>query len=90
MDYQLSKDNANKITTISKSQVVVLPSNVFNQGDMLMMFNNSDNFICLESKVENTYISGRKEKRTMIEWPPRSLLNVVFVESNLAVAKVEL
>lgn len=86
----LTKDNANKITCINQSKVVTLPEGVFSQGDMLMLFNNSDDFICLESRVEKTYQSGQRTLKTMIGWPPRSLMNVVFVDADLAVVTVEL
>lgn len=84
----LTKDNANKITCINQSSVVCIPQGVFSKGDMLMLFNNSDNFITLESRVEKTYRSGQKSPRTMIEWPPRTIVNVVFVDDNLAVVGV--
>lgn len=90
MEYWLTKENVNKITSIGESSVVVVPSDEFVQGSMLMLFNNSDNFICLRSMVENTYQSGSKLKRQTIEWPPRAILNIVFVEQNLVVIKVEI
>ena len=86
----LTKNNANKITCINESKVVSIPSGEFKQGDMLMMFNNSDDFITLESQHIKTYISGRREPRTGIEWPPRTLVNVVFIKDDLVVVKVEL
>ena len=86
----LSKNNANKITCINESSVVSIPEGVFSQGDMLMLFNNSDNFIALESKVQKTYKSGQNNLRTVIEWPPRTLVNVVFVAADLAVVTVEI
>ena len=86
----LTKDNANKITCVNQSKVVTVPEGVFSQGDMLMLFNNSDDFITLESKVQKTYRSGQKTPKTMIEWPPRTLVNVVFVSADLAVVTVEL
>jgi len=86
----LTKDNANKITCINQSSVVRISQGIFSKGDMLMLFNNSDNFITLESRVEKTYRSGQKTPRTMIEWPPRTIVNVVFVDDNIAVVGVEL
>lgn len=86
----LTKDNANKITCINESKVVSIPAAIFSQGDMLMMFNNSDEFITLESQHIKTYISGRRQTQTMIEWPPRALVNVVFIQDDLAVVKVEI
>lgn len=84
----LTKDNANRITRVDNGSVVVIPSGVFTQGDMLIMFNNSDAFITLESKIEKTYQSGTKWVKTIIEWPPRSVVNVIFVDDDLVVASV--
>ena len=86
----LTVENANKITCINESKVVSIPAGEFKQGDMLMMFNNSNDFITLESKHIKTYVSGRQMPQTIVEWPPRTLVNVVFIQDDLAVVKVEL
>lgn len=86
----LTKNNANKITCVNESKLVNIPASEFKQGDMLMMFNNSDDFITLESQHIKTYVSGSKQPRTVIEWPPRTLVNVVFLQDDLVVVKVEL
>ena len=44
--------------------------------------------ISLESKIEKTYQSGTKWVKTIIEWPPRSVVNVIFVDDDLVVASV--
>ena len=86
----LTKDNANKITCINESKLVSIPLGEFNQGDMLMLFNNRDDFITLESQHIKTYVSGSNQPRTVIEWPPKTLVNVVFIKDDLIVIKVEL
>jgi hypothetical protein len=85
----LTRDNANKITCINDSRVVMIPDGVFAQGDMLMLFNNSDEIITLESMVGKTFRSGSKAPITKLDWPPRSIVNVVFIQDNLAVMTVE-
>lgn len=85
----LTKNNANKITCVNNGSVVTLPSGVFAQGDMLMLFNNSDEVITLCSEVDATYRSGNKVKIKTLQWPARALVNVVFVEESLAVVTVE-
>ena len=86
---ELTKDNANKITCVNDSKVVTIPDRVFGQGDMLMLFNNGTEFITLESRVANTYRSGHVAKRSLIEWPPKTLINVVFIAAHTAVVTVE-
>jgi hypothetical protein len=85
----LTKDSANKITCINDSKVVRVPANVFAQGDMLMMFNNSDDVITLESLVAETFRSGNRTPICELDWPPRAIVNVVFIQDNLAVVTVE-
>ena len=88
MPATLTKDNANRITKVDNGNVVVIPNGVFTQGDMLILFNNSDSFITLESKVERTYKSGTSWTRKIVEWPPRTIVNVIFVENDLVVISV--
>jgi hypothetical protein len=85
----LTKDNANKITCINNSSAVKIPANVFAQGDMLMMFNNSDEIITLESFVDKTFRSGSITPILKLDWPPRAIVNVIFIQDNLAVVTVE-
>ena len=85
---RLTKDNANKITKIDYSPVVVIPAGEFSQGDALILFNNSDNFICIKSEVENTYRSASPKTRKMFEFPPRALVNAVFIDSDILVITV--
>jgi hypothetical protein len=84
----LKKEQANRITRIDNGSVVIIPKNVFIEGDMLILFNNSDAFITLESKIEKTYQSGTKKTKLMIEWPPRTILNVIFVSDDIVVTSV--
>jgi hypothetical protein len=85
----LTKDNANKITCVNNSRVVKVSANVFAQGDMLMLFNNSDEIITLESSVDKTFRSGSITPILKLDWPPRAIVNVVFIQDNLAVVTVE-
>jgi hypothetical protein len=85
----LTKDNANKITCVNNSSAVKVPANVFAQGDMLMMFNNSDEIITLESFVDKTFRSGSITPILKLDWPPRAIVNVIFIQDNLAVVTVE-
>ena len=88
MSYTLSKTDANKIVKVDQGGVVTLPSNVFSQGDALIIFNNTDEFISIHSLVENSYRSSRAKKRAFIEFPPRSLANAIFIDDNIVVISV--
>lgn len=82
---KLDKTAAGKIVKIDTSRVVEVPADVFSTGDIVVMFNNTDEFVCVDSKVPNSYVSGRIKKRTKIEFPPRALGNVLFIDEQTAV-----
>lgn len=86
---KLTKQFANKVVVIDSS-VNELPADEFVQGDVLILFNDTDEFVCIESKVPNSYISGRTQKRTMISFSPRGLGNILFVTNDTAVFSGEL
>ncbi len=90
MTFTLTKDCANKLVKVENTSVVVIPTGVFSIGDAVILFNNSDNYICLQSKVANSYQSCRPKSRENFEFPPRSLLNGVFVDGDTVVISVGL
>lgn len=81
----LDKNHCNKIVSIENCSVLEIPKDTFSSGDVLMLFNNTDNFICVNSKIENSYKSGYIRKENQIEFPPRSLLNGVFIDNKTIV-----
>ena len=88
MNFVLTKDHANKLIRIEESSVVEIPAEEFSMGDALILFNNSDKSISLESKVANSYQSCRMGRRQFFEWPPRGLINVLFIGSDELVVTV--
>ena len=89
MAYELSKNEVGKIVRIDNGSVITLSKNVFSAGDIIAVFNNSDKFIALHSSVPNTYISGKRQKRTMIEFPPRVIASIMFVDTDIVVISGE-
>jgi hypothetical protein len=82
--YVLKPEDANKVLKVENSAGVVIPEG-FPVGTVFIMFNNSDSFITIESKVPTTYVSARRKPRTHIEFPPRGLVNIVIVDEETAV-----
>jgi hypothetical protein len=85
MNFVLSREHLGKIVRLDELTVVTLPENVFKQGDILVMFNNTDKFTTIESKMAQTYRSGMPKVKSHLEFPPRCLINVVFVADEIAV-----
>jgi hypothetical protein len=88
MTFVLTKDHANKLIRIEESSVVAIPAGEFSMGDALILYNSSDKFICLESRVAKSYQSCRVGNRQFFEWPPRGLVNVLFVNDDELIVTV--
>ena len=85
----LNRDHLGKIIRLDAPTIVEVPDGVFKEGDILVLFNNTDQSTVIQSKVKNSYHSGRGEK-TQIDFPKRSLINVVFVTDDTVVFTVGL
>ena len=84
----LAREHLGKIIRLDVLTVVTLPANVFKQGEILVLFNNTDKFTTLESKVANNYRSAMPKNNNFFELPPRALINIVFVADDIAVLTV--
>jgi hypothetical protein len=84
----LSREHLGKIVRLDVLTVVTLPDNVFKQGEIIVLFNNTDKFTTLESKVANNYRSAMPKNKNFFEIPPRALINIVFVADDVAVLTV--
>lgn len=82
---RLQKEHANRIVNIEHSSVVVIPAGEFSQGDMLILFNNRDDFGTIQCDVPNSYRSCYTKKHVMIELPPRCMMNAVFIDAETVV-----
>jgi hypothetical protein len=84
----LAREHLGKIVRLDILTVVILPDNVFKQGDIIVLFNNTGEFTTLESKIANTYRSAMPKNKNFWEVPPRALINIVFVADDIAVLTV--
>lgn len=84
----LTREHLGKIVRLDVLTVVTLPDNVFKQGDIIVLFNNTGEFTTLESKVTHTYRSAMPKNKNFWEVPPRALINIVFVADDIAVLTV--
>lgn len=87
---KLDKALANKVVTVDSSRVVEVPAGVFSTGDTIVLFNNTDAFVCIDSQVENSYRSGTKTHRTKLEFPPKGLGNILFINEQTVVFSGEI
>lgn len=85
MNFVLKKEHANKLVNIENSTIVVVPVGEFSVGDVLMFFNNSDEFISMRSEIKNSYRSSHPKSYEYFEVPPRALMNVIFIKDDLVV-----
>jgi hypothetical protein len=83
----LTRDHLSRIVRFDVTTVVEVPDGVFREGDIVVLFNNTDKSTTIHSRVKESYHSGRG-KLDMIEFPARSLVNLVFVTDETAVFTV--
>lgn len=84
------REHLGKIVRVDSQMELRVPVGVFHEGEVLMFFNNTDDFLALFSDVENSYRSAGRQKRSVFEIPPRALINLVFVADNTLVMTVGL
>lgn len=85
---KLTREHLGKIVRFDHMTVVEVPDQVFKQGDIMVLFNNTNDFTTIESKVPKSYRSSMSNPRTMFEFPPRSLVNIIFVADDIMVLTV--
>ena len=85
----LNRDHLGKIIRLDAPTIVEVSDGVFKEGDILVLFNNTDQSTIIKSGVKNSYHSSRGEK-VQIDFPRRSLINVVFVTDDTVVFTVGL
>ena len=86
----LDKDHAQKIVRIQDTRVVTVPADTFTTGQTVILFNDTNEIIAIESKVKTTYISGHSNPRTMIEFPPKMLVTLLFLDDQTVVVTREM
>jgi hypothetical protein len=86
----LAREHLGKIIRLDVLTIVTLPDNVFKQGEILVLFNNTDTATTLESKVKNNYRSAISKNKNLFELPSRALINIVFVADDTAILTVGL
>ena len=84
----LNREHLGKIVRLDVTTVLTLPDNVFKQGEIIVLFNNTDSFTTLESKVANNYRSAMPKNNNFFEIAPRALINIVFVADDIAILTV--
>lgn len=85
MKLTLSNEHLGKIVSLNTLTVVTLPENQFKQGDILVLFNNTDQFTTIISDIKNSYRSSHPKKISHFEMVPRSLVNVIFIADDTVV-----
>lgn len=87
---KLGREHLGHIVRFDSLTVAEIPDGVFKQGDIMVLFNNTDQFTTIQSHVPKSYRSAQPKSATMFEFPPRSLINIVFVADDIMVLTVGL
>ena len=86
----LNREHLGKIVRLDRLTILDLPAGVFKQGEILMCFNNSDDFTTLVSHIPCSYRSATSNHKTHFEVPPRAVFSLIFVDDNIVVYTVGL
>lgn len=81
----LKKEHVNKVINIVDCSMIFIEENEFTEGDVLILFNNSEKYATIQCDVTNTYRSGFSKKMKFIEFSPRCLMNAVFINNDTVV-----
>jgi hypothetical protein len=81
----LKKEHVNKLVDIREHSLIHIEEGEFSDGDVLILFNNSAEYATIQCKIPYTYRSGFAKKCEFIEFPPRCLINAVFVNKDTVV-----
>ena len=84
MIHNLTEQDANKVVNLKDVSVLAVPEKA-PSGTVFIVFNNSDKFASIQRKTGTTYISSSNIKKTHIEFPPRCLANVLFIDEDTVV-----
>ena len=84
MIHNLTEQDAGKVMNLKDVAVVAVPETA-PTGTVFILFNNSDKFATIQRLGGSTYVSASNTKKTHIEFPPRCMANVVFVDEETAV-----
>jgi hypothetical protein len=82
---KLDRSHVGKVVTTDGHKVIEVPHGAFAKGDIVLMFNNTDEFVCIQTDVPKAYVSARVKPRTVVEFPPRALGNVLFIDEDTIV-----
>lgn len=85
MNIKLSREHLGKVLKIDTPCSLDLLAGVFNPGDVVIIFNNTDITLDLYSNISNSYVSGVNERKMFFSFPPKSLANFVLVDKNIVV-----
>jgi hypothetical protein len=85
---KLTREHMGKIVRFDVLTLPEIPDGEFRMGDILVLFNNTDEFTTLMSKVVNSFRSGMAARKQAFEVPPRALINIIFVADDTLVVTV--
>ena len=82
---RLDRSAVGRVIKIDSEKVVEVPHGIFSAGDVVIFFNNTNEFVCIDCKVPNSYLSAYRHRRAMIEVPPKALGNLLFIDADTVV-----
>jgi len=84
--YTLTTMDVGKYIEVGNSGSIVVPNNIFTQGDAITVYNNTTNTIAITCSATTTYISGINTVKTSMNLQSRGLVTLLFTSPTFCVA----
>lgn len=83
--YTLTVNDVGKYVQIGSGGSVVIPNNVFSEGDVVSVFNNTSSNATITCSISTAYISGLNTVKTSMTLVTRGVATILFISGTLCV-----
>lgn len=82
---KLTRDFLGTVLKLSTRDTLEIDSSTFDSGDVVILFNSTNEAIKVVSFIKYSYISGINNSKSFFELPPKALGNFLFVDKDTVV-----
>lgn len=82
---RLVREHLGKVLKLNSYQDLELEPGIFNGGDIVILFNNTDKDIKIHSSITNSFVSSINQRKILIDLPPKALANFMFIDTETVV-----
>lgn len=83
--YTLAAGDVGKYVQVGSGGSITIPTSVFNEGDVIVIANNTTGNITITCSAPTTYAAGVNTARTSLTLATRGVANVLFLSSTVCI-----